>query len=554
MRELAGVDVDDLVRQRADEIDIVADENKRALELIQREQQRVNARHVEVRGRFIHEQQVGRIQQQLHQREPAFFSTAQHADFLEHVVAAEQETAEQGADELLGDALRRVERLFQHGAAGIEHVHAILRVVSGFDVVAEFAFARLRRDVGRENLQQGGFSGAVRPDQHDALPALRLKFQAAINHVLPIGEINVLDPDDALAAALRLREGKTDLAFVAGRRFDFFHPVNLLELALRLRRLGRLGAETSCEVQQRPNLTLLIFVGGEELHFIGFALDEVIVVVAAIADEFALANLDDAADEAVEKFPVVRDDENRAGITVQIILKPQQRFEVEMVRRLVEHQQVRLLREQPGEVRAHDPAAAHFLRRPVKILFAKAETREDLLRLGLDLIAIQFVEAIVDIVVNFLRVQRLDWMIRLPGFDDAAESREFRRNGHRHLHHRLVTGGRAFLRQITDRDVALSHDLAVVRRGFSEDEGKERGLARAVRADQPEAVATIDLQRDVGKQSPSAVCLADAGKCEHEPRSIPDPGRKQTPDEPNDWAISRRAAVASWARPLTSNP
>ena len=77
MRELAGVDVDDVAGQRADEINIVADENQRAFKLLQRAEQRVNARHVQMRRRFVHEQQVRRIEQQFHEREPAFFATAQ---------------------------------------------------------------------------------------------------------------------------------------------------------------------------------------------------------------------------------------------------------------------------------------------------------------------------------------------------------------------------------------------------------------------------------------------------------------------------------------------
>ena len=40
MRQPAGVDVDDVVGQRADEIDVVADENERAFELIEREGRR----------------------------------------------------------------------------------------------------------------------------------------------------------------------------------------------------------------------------------------------------------------------------------------------------------------------------------------------------------------------------------------------------------------------------------------------------------------------------------------------------------------------------------
>jgi len=44
--ELTGVNVDDVVGECADEIDVVADENQGALELIERVGKGVNARHV----------------------------------------------------------------------------------------------------------------------------------------------------------------------------------------------------------------------------------------------------------------------------------------------------------------------------------------------------------------------------------------------------------------------------------------------------------------------------------------------------------------------------
>ena len=69
--------------------------------------------------------------------------------------------------------------------------------------------------------------------------------------------------------------------------------------------------------------------------------------------------------------------QDRAGILLQIILEPEQRLEIKMVGRLVEHQQVGLLHEQAREVGAHDPAAAHFTGRTVKILFAKGQAGQD---------------------------------------------------------------------------------------------------------------------------------------------------------------------------------
>ena len=222
----------------------------------------------------------------------------------------------------------------------------------------------------------------------------------------------------------------------------------------------------------------------------------------------------------IEKFAVVRNDHDRAGIRRQIFLEPEQRLEVEMVGRFVEHQQVRLLHEQPRQVRAHHPAAAHFARRAVKILFAKAEAGQNLLRLRFQLIAAQFMKAVVRVVVDFLHVIRCDVMVGIPGQDEPAELDKFRRDGRGQFQHRFIAGRRAFLRQIAEHDVAFLHDLAGVRLLLAEDDGKERGLPRAVRADQPDAVLAVQLQGHVGEQHPSAVSLADFRKSHHRNGSI----------------------------------
>ena len=104
--------------------------------------------------------------------------------------------------------------------------------------------------------------------------------------------------DDLLPAALRLRKTETDLALVIHRRLDLFHALDLLELALRLRRLAGLGAETVGELLQPRDFALLVFVGGQLLLLGGGALHEEIVVVAAITVELALPDFHDAADDA----------------------------------------------------------------------------------------------------------------------------------------------------------------------------------------------------------------------------------------------------------------
>ncbi len=144
-------------------------------------------------------------------------------------------------------------------------------------------------------------------------------------------------------------------------------------------------------------------------------------------------------------------------------MEPKQGFEIKVVGRLVQQQQIRLLREQAREMCPHDPAAAHFARGPVGIFFAKAEARKDLLGLGFEAVAPQFVEAIVDVVVDILRVQRFHRMVGFPCFDDPAQLNVFRRDAGGEFNDRFISHRRIFLRQIAKGDIALEHDLARVR-------------------------------------------------------------------------------------------
>ena len=96
-RELAGVDVQDAGRDRADEMDVVADENERPFVLFERADQGIDRADIEVRRRLIHEQQIGRMEQQLDEREPRFLAAAQDADRFENVVAAKKKRAENRA-------------------------------------------------------------------------------------------------------------------------------------------------------------------------------------------------------------------------------------------------------------------------------------------------------------------------------------------------------------------------------------------------------------------------------------------------------------------------
>ena len=168
-----------------------------------------------------------------------------------------------------------------------------------------------------------------------------------------------------------------------------------------------------------------------------------------------------------------------------------------MVGRFVENEQVGLLHEQTPEISAHDPAAAEFFEWTIEIFFAKGESGQNLFGLRLKLMAAEFVETLVDIIVRIDIVG----MQGFPGLKLLLQFGHFWRNRSRKFEDGFLTCRGAFLWQVTHRDVALECDCAGVGGFGAENQRKERGLARAVGADKADAVAAIDLKGHVLEQS-----------------------------------------------------
>ena len=107
-----------------------------------------------------------------------------------------------------------------------------------------------------------------------------------------------------------------------------------------LRRFACLGPEAIGEELKRGDFFLLIFVSGELLLLACSFLFDVAVPIAAIANELRMRDLNNASDQSIQKFAIVRDHDDRPGIGSQVLLEPLQRFKIEMVGRLVEQEEV----------------------------------------------------------------------------------------------------------------------------------------------------------------------------------------------------------------------
>src|SRR6266404_4891455 len=110
--------------------------------------------------------------------------------------------------------------------------------------MSKFAHATLYGQYPAQQFEKSRFPRAIRPDKHGALTALGMKLHSAINNQVAIGMIDIFQRDRAQTTADRLREMELDRLSARDRGRDFFHPIDLFQLALRLRRFGCLGAKS----------------------------------------------------------------------------------------------------------------------------------------------------------------------------------------------------------------------------------------------------------------------------------------------------------------------
>ncbi len=126
------------------------------------------------------------------------------------------------------------------------------------------------------------------------------------------------------------------------RAFDALQAVELLLAATRLFAALPSLVATDELLGMRDVFLLRLVLLRPALHPLGAQL-HVVRVVAGIQLGALVGDLDSTCGHAVEEVAVVRDDDERARPVEQVLLKPFQRGEVEVVRRLVEQKQIGLL-------------------------------------------------------------------------------------------------------------------------------------------------------------------------------------------------------------------
>src|SRR5690606_446475 len=218
--------------------------------------------------------------------------------------------------------------------------------------------------------------------------------------------------------------------------------------------------------------------------------------VAGKGSEAPAVELDDARGDAVEEGAVVRDHDGRA-LARQQVLEEQDAVDVEVVRRLVEEEEVGLARERRGEGGALSLAAREAGGVAPGVEAQAREVLGDLVRLG-----------------GALRRRKRHVL--------AGEQALAQRRRRRQL--RLLLDER-------DAQALLLLQLAVVERSLPRNHAKERGFPGAIAADEADALAR--LEREAGAVEERQVAVGELGvvkrkqrhTCNYDDREEPRRGR-----------------------------
>ena len=153
--------------------------------------------------------------------------------------------------------------------------------------------AGAQRQGARDRLQQRRFAGAVGAEEPDAVAGQDVPVEVReYRRRVGVAQRRFLEPDQLLRGRVHGREGELEGA-VDVRRRDALHAFQRLDPALRLLRLGGLGAEPVDERLQMRDLALLLGVGRllqRELHR---ALAFELRIVSAVGLEALRVEVDD---------------------------------------------------------------------------------------------------------------------------------------------------------------------------------------------------------------------------------------------------------------------
>ena len=438
------------------------------------------------------------------------------------MVRPQAELGEQGPGVGDREARRRHEHVEQRRALGVEQPTGLVDLAD-HHAGAEVPHALVEREPAEQRADERGLAAAVVADDGDALgPADRQRDRAEREPATP--HDGPVESGDHRAGARR--GGDLELELPALPRFvDDLQPLDRplrparppgqllgglgLRLAQRLVVVGLLALGPRhalghpLALALGPRLQGVARVGVVAVRRLGpLAGEHTLVLVGLPATgiqgggALVLVELDDVGDGAFEEGAVVAHEHDGARQRAHEPFETIERGQVEIVRRLVEQQHVVAREQECGELHARRLASRERRQLLVEQTQRKAEFVERGVEPGVEVGPAEAQPAVEGVAVQVggavvARRQRGGGRLhRLGRLGDSGAPPD-------ELRHGLTGATLGLLVQVADRGAGRGGDhRALVRSQVAGEHAQERGLADAVRADEPDAVARRRQQID----------------------------------------------------------
>src|SRR5438093_2869913 len=459
---------------------------------------------VEVVRRLVQDEEVVVLGDELRKGEARALSAAELADAAVDRVPPEPEPAEEAP----GPGLRR--RRIPHAAdlleerAGEVELLRLLGEVSALQVLASEDGSRVRVLASDQDLEEGRLPGAVRADEADLVPLRQLEVDVGEEEAAAVGLRDALEAHDPRTRGARA-EGEAEGARGGRRRLRRLAS-HLLDAQLAGEHL--LVHLAGLELLDDRELALQLRLVPVPLGLPGprdrVALHPVVGVIADVLEGPEAVDLDHLVrDRVEEELVVARQEDGRVDLPEER-LDRLDRVDVHVVRRLVEQEDVLLLRVREG-ARGEDLgllAAGEGAEPLVEELLADAQVVEDWI---VDDHALAPGGAPGD-VEGFVAGHARARVRGVPGVRsghprlEAGELRldrlRLRARGGEDVPHDYLRRNVRDLREVTVPEAGLEDEVPQVRRRLAREEPEQGALPRAVRADEGDLVPR--LEEEVG--------------------------------------------------------
>mmetsp|Transcript_4203 Transcript_4203/g.12015 ORF Transcript_4203/g.12015 Transcript_4203/m.12015 type:complete len:623 (-) Transcript_4203:26-1894(-) len=399
---LAVGDGPDLVGHLRNQTEVVGNQYHTTVPFIDRHRQGVYRFHVQMVGGLVQQQHVRAPVRQPGEYDARLESVGELTHRHGLVLAGDAEPANGRPHLLQGRVLPVLgQHVLERRLFVRQELGQMLVVLPDLEMIVPLDHAVQGVQVASHELEQGRLSGSVRSNDGNA----RVEIDAKV-HV----RVQDLVSGVAKGDVGELQDGWRELAHVLKVELDDLLRLDLLGQAFAdhfrqhlLLGLG-LAGELCASVTEPRNVFFhvgnLVLLPSVLLHLVFLILStspHVRVVVASVVVELLLMDVDDVRAHPVQKVLAVTHQQQNPLPLLQRILQPYARLQIQMIRRLVQHQKRRLHEQRPRQRDPHAPPSREIPGLLRLHLLIKPKSMQNTRRSHLRHVRIQRVETLVNI-------------------------------------------------------------------------------------------------------------------------------------------------------------